>query len=313
MSMTTDSNNQNDTDIDQLLTLAGPRDPVPAARLERMRGAVHDAWKGTVPELEGQTPLRAGRSFVWILVTAATAAAITITVIRTWPDTKAAKRAEAVAAAIQITTGRAERKSQLLPGGGELRVDASSVVSIAGNGEIHISKGAVYLDSRGKTLPAVVTPAGTIADVGTRFEVRIVGNHTRVRVRAGKVRLALASTVSDVGAAEELLVGADGSVESVARRHVDPFGAEWAWVARAAPRFELEGRSLGDFLDWIATEGGWTIAFASPALERRARATELHGSIESMSTTEALETILPACGLTHRIDLKTGRVTVFTY
>ena len=173
---------------------------------------------------------------------------------------------------LQIKTGPAERKSLLLPRGGELRVDASSVVTIAEGGEIHISKGALYLDSKGTTLPTVITPAGRITDIGTRFEVRLVAGDTRVRVRDGKVRLAQASAVSEVAAAEELLARADASTT---RRRVDPFGAEWAWVARAAPRFELEGKSLGSFLDWIEKEGAWTVAFASPALER-ARA--VHGA-----------------------------------
>jgi ferric-dicitrate binding protein FerR (iron transport regulator) len=314
--MTSDKNNQ--TDVERLLALAGPRDDVPAERLERMRAAVHDAWTA-------QTKPRATPRWLWTLMTAAAAAAIVLMVVRTPPDAGTAKRAEAPAvAAVHIRTGPAERRSLLLPGGGELRVDASSVVTIAENGEIHISTGALYLDSKGTTLPTVITPAGRITNVGTRFEVRLVpgggaagGENargaaadkvaTRVRVRDGKVRLAQASTVSEVAGAEELLARAD---LSTSRRHVDPFGAEWAWVARAAPRFELEGRSLGSFLDWIETEGAWTVAFASPALERRARSTVLHGSIERMSTTEALEAILPACGLVHRVDLKTGRVTV---
>ena len=225
------------------------------------------------------------------------------------PDASLAKPAEAppAAAAVHIATGPAERQSLVLPTGGELRVDASSVVTIAESGEIRITRGALYLDSKGATLPAVITPAGRITDIGTRFEVRLVAGNTRVRVRDGKVRLAQARAVSEVGAAEELLARADATIT---RRHADPFGTEWGWVARAAPRFELEGRSLGSFLDWIETEGAWTVAFTSPSLERSARSTVLHGSIEGMSTTEALDTILPACGLAHRVNLKTGRVTV---
>jgi hypothetical protein len=317
--MTSDKNDQ--ADVGRLLALAGPRDGVPAARLERMRAAVHDAWttEGTT-----DTKPRRTRLFLWTLVTAA--AAVVITVVRTPPDARLATRAEApaVAAAVHITTGPAERTSLLLPTGGELRVDALSVVTIAETGEIHISRGALYLDSKGTTLPAVITPAGRITAIGTRFEVRLVPGGgadvgekargaladtfaTRVRVRDGKVRLSQASAVREVAAAEELLARADASTS---RRRVDRFGAEWAWVARAAPRFELEGKSLGSFLDWIETEGAWTVAFASPALERRARSTVLHGSVERMSTTEALEAILPACGLVHRVNLKTGRVTV---
>ena len=307
MSMTSENNDQ--TEVQQLLALAGPRDSVPPERLERMRAAVHDAWSA-------ETKPRRNRLVVWTLVTAA-AAAVVIAVVRTPPDARVANRTEApAAAAVHIKTGPAERKSLLLAGGGELRVDASSVVTIDEGAQIHISKGALYLDSKGATLPAVITPAGRITDIGTRFEVRVIESGgvgaaaklaTRVRVRDGKVRLAQASTVSEVSAAEELLAGADASTS---RRRVDPFGPEWAWVARAAPRFELEGKTLGNFLDWIEHEGAWTVAFASPALERRARPTVLHGSVESMSTTEALQAVLLASGLSHRVDLKTGRVTV---
>ena len=315
MSMTSDKNDQ--ADVERLLALAGPRDAVPAERLERMRAAVHDAWTAKTTEASG-----AGNGwFLWTLVTAAAAAAVVITVVRTLPDGGVAKPAEApaVAAAVHITTGPAERKSLLLPRGGELRVDASSVVTIAEGGEIHISKGALYLDSKGTTLPAVITPAGRITDIGTRFEVRIISSggvaaaavlNTRVRVRDGKVRLAHA--VMRAPSVKSPPPRSCWRARMRQRRAAtsDPFGAEWAWVARAAPRFELEGKSLGSFLDWIEKEGGWTVAFASPALERRARSTVLHGSVESMSTTEALEAILPSCGLVHRVDLKTGRVTV---
>jgi ferric-dicitrate binding protein FerR (iron transport regulator) len=303
--MTSDSNDPRDADIDQLLALAGPREAVPAERLERMRAAVHEAWAG---EAAGKSS-RSRKLFIWTVVAVATAAAIVIVVVRTKPDAGAAKPAPAAltAESVHITTGPGQRKFLRLSNGGELRVDASSAVTLNEHGEILISKGAVYLDSRGRQLPAVMTPAGKITDTGTRFEVRLVGASTRVRVRDGKVRLAQANTVSDVTAGEELLAGEDGSTS---RRRADPFGAEWAWVTRAAPRFELEGQTLGTFLDWIEQEGAWKVEFASPSLERRARSTVIHGSIEKMSTTEALETILPACGLTYRVDLKKGRVII---
>jgi ferric-dicitrate binding protein FerR (iron transport regulator) len=297
--MTPDRKDQ--TDIERLLTLAGPRDAVPADRLERMRAVVHDAWRAeTRPVAKGL--------HTWTLMTIAAAAVVVLAVMRILPDATIVEPAQApAAAATRITTGSAARQSRLLTGGGELRVDTSSVVTIATGGEVQIVQGAIYLDSKGATLPPVITPAGRITDIGTRFEVRIVDGNTRVRVRDGKVQLAQARIVSEIAAAEELLAHADASTR---RRRIDPFGADWAWVARAAPRFELEGKSLRSFLDWIAHEGAWTVAFASPELERTARLTVLHGSIENMSTTEALDAILPACGLTHRIDLATGRVTV---
>ena len=60
-----------DTDVERMLALAGPRDAVPAERLDRMRAAVHDAWTESVPELQEQTPLRRTRLFFWTLVATA--------------------------------------------------------------------------------------------------------------------------------------------------------------------------------------------------------------------------------------------------
>ena len=282
---------------------------MPAERLERMRAAVHDAWTA-------ETQPRAKRLFLWTLVTAAAAAVVVITIVRMLPDAGIAKpEAPAFAAAVHITTGPAERKSLLLPKGGELRVDASSVVTIAEGGEIHISKGALYLDSKGTTLPTVITPAGRITDIGTRFEVRLVARgvtaaekfDTRVRVRDGKVRLAQ-SNARQRSRRRGGAAGARGCVHGSPPRRSVRRRVGMGDACGAAVR--ARGQVARELSRLDRKEGAWTVAFASPALERSARSTVLHGSVESMSTTEALEAILLACGLVHRVDLKTGRVIV---
>ena len=88
------------------------------------------------------------------------------------------------------------------------------------------------------------------------------------------------------------------------------FGADWAWVTRAAPRFDLEGKTLAEFLDWVGREGAWTVRFAPPARGPAASKTILHGAVDHLSTEEALGVILPACGLAFRIE-PGGRVVVF--
>lgn len=307
--MTTEDNSQ--TDVDRLLALAGPRDAVPAERLERMRAAVHDAWT-TESATDTQ---RRKRVLVWAFAAVATAvAALIVTVL--WRQPPAHGEAQAVRQWVnvpEIVTAAGEFRSIRLRNGADLRIDGGSrVLMTEDQSQLHLIAGAVYVDSRGAShMPIVNTPGGQVTDVGTRFEIRVIdaAGTTRVRVREGRVRMEQTRAILlEAGAAQELVSYPErGGID---RRDVEPFGADWAWVARASPRFELEGKSLGNFLDWIQREGAWTVVFAPPALERSARSTVLHGSIEKMSTTEALETILPACGLTHRLDLKTGRVTV---
>ena len=85
-------------------------------------------------------------------------------------------------------------------------------------------------------------------------------------------------------------------------------GTEWAWIVRAAPPFQVEGKTLAAFLDWVTRESGRRIEFADDRIRRSSTGTILHGSIDGLTTEEALEVILPACGLTHRI--KSERVIV---
>ena len=67
----------------------------------------------------------------------------------------------------------------------------------------------------------------------------------------------------------------------------------------------MEGKTLGEFLDWVSREGAWTVTFADPRSSDAARATVLHGKpdlLRGLTPAEALDVVMPACGLRHRID-----------
>jgi hypothetical protein len=74
-------------------------------------------------------------------------------------------------------------------------------------------------------------------------------------------------------------------------------GADWDWVRRAARPPQLEGRPLSEFLAWAQREGGRSIRFADPALERANAATIVYGAIDGLTVEEALDVVLPSCGL----------------
>ena len=79
-------------------------------------------------------------------------------------------------------------------------------------------------------------------------------------------------------------------------------GADWDWIARATRPPQLKGRPLPEFLAWAEREGGLAIRFADPALERSNAATIVYGAIESLTVEEALDVVLPSCGLARRTD-----------
>ena len=79
-------------------------------------------------------------------------------------------------------------------------------------------------------------------------------------------------------------------------------GADWDWIVRAVPPPKLEGRPLPEFLAWAEREGGRSIRFADPALERANRTTIVYGAIERLTVDEALDVVLPSCGLARRTE-----------
>ena len=201
-----------------------------------------------------------------------------------------------------------------LTSGVQLRLDASSAARVDSATDVALERGAVYVDSAGAhpTQPgaspiSIHTPAGLVRDIGTQFEVvELAGAGIRIRVRDGQVRVTDANGVdARAGAGEELFSRPDGSDGSINRRPIAATGSEWAWAERAAPPFSVEGKTLGAFLDWVSREGAWTVTFADRRFSEAARATVLHGRpdlLKGLTPAEALDVVLPTCGLRHRID-----------
>ena len=171
-----------------------------------------------------------------------------------------------------------------------------------------LERGAIYVDSgpgRDAGFLEVRTPFGIARDIGTRFEVKLTGAAVRVRVRDGLVRLTRGAASHEARPGDVLTLDRSGGL---ARRAVPAYGADWAWAAALAKPFELEGRLLREFLDWIATENAWQLRFDDAAVERKAAIARLSGSIRGLSSEEALAVVLPTVGVEYR--LADGTLTI---
>jgi hypothetical protein len=85
-------------------------------------------------------------------------------------------------------------------------------------------------------------------------------------------------------------------------RSVDTFGQEWAWADSLGPVFDIEGRTLADFLNHVCREQGWTLAYDDPALAHDASAIVLHGSTSDLQPLDAVAIVLKTSGLTHEFS-----------
>jgi ferric-dicitrate binding protein FerR (iron transport regulator) len=307
------------------------RQPRPAAvdaeRAARVRRAVHAAWRDN-----------ADRSRIWKrgVVFAAVAAvlvfSLTLTLVNWLRDRSTPQATYPIASTLFATSevvfqhnwpaGATQVGSLLMPGTGistnggrgaialangvELRLDSNTAITVDAARRVSLTRGAVYLDSSNRKGPPqpieIVARGSVIRDIGTRYEVRLSDQELRVRVRDGAVQLERDGHVDRAPKGTELLARADGSVSTTS---VDPFAADWAWTTAAAPPFVVANATLEAFLQWAAREGGWTIEW-STELRERARTTILHGAIDGMTPAEALDVVLPTCGLSP--ELINGRL-----
>ena len=196
-------------------------------------------------------------------------------------------------------TGETGRLGVRFLQGTSLRFDRRSRVRLVSTLRIELEAGAVYFDGARELQGLdIQTPLGLVKDIGTQFEVRLVDDSLRVRVRSGIVEVHQKGEVLAAHAGTQLTIGPTGR----STRTVPPYGPEWAWATSLAAPFETNGRSLGAFLDHVCREQGWTLTYATAPLARQAAAIVLHGSLDRLPPTDALEAALSASGLRYRLE-----------
>jgi ferric-dicitrate binding protein FerR (iron transport regulator) len=307
-----------ETGIARVLRAAGGRVSPAEEMKHAVRAAVHAEWRAAVAK-------RGQRRRMWLAVAASVAmAALALWVGRayfaksaeivasvnravgavqardgSWGRWQAVRTATQLHAGENLETGPDGRVALQLRDAVSLRLDHDTRIAFLDAGRVDVRTGAVYVDA-GPVASAsdhlrVGTPAGVVWHAGTQYEARILSSGTRIRVREGRVDL-----LPDHGApqsarvGEQLLVSASGGVE---RGSIDPSDAEWAWAASAAPSFNIEGRPVREFLDWVGREVGREIVFATPETEAEADRAVLSGSVAGLAPSEALAAVLPTTRL----------------
>ena len=198
----------------------------------------------------------------------------------------------------RIDSGTTGRVGLRLANGASLRFDHGSRARLVSLNSFALDAGAVYVDS-GSESPAleVATSFGIVKDVGTQFEIRLGDSSLRVRVRSGVVEVHRGGDVSSARPGTELTVTTTLAIS----RSVVPYGQEWAWAVSLGPRFDIEGRPLSAFLEYVCREQGWTLVYTDSKLALEASGIVLHGSTQGLQPSDALAIVMATTGLTHRV------------
>jgi hypothetical protein len=311
--------------LQELFSRARPRAQPPAADTEEIRRAVYAEWDAVTGRRVWRK--RAGFAAAASVLLAAAlwvggglnpsapppVVARVERVLGTVEGAAAARVAvgDAVAAGTTLSTGTGQ-VGLLLASGGSLRVGPRSRIVLTGADGAELMAGMLYFDSEGRRAGVeftVTTELGTVRDVGTQFLMRLDDGLSAldVGVRDGRVALMTSGESGTAGVGERLVATQDAS--AIRRETIETFGGDWSWAEELAPPFDIEGRTVSDFLVWFSAQTGRTVVFATPAAERLAEQTILRGSID-LEPRLKLSAVLATTDLT--ATLEEGRVVIST-
>ncbi len=307
-----------DEDIERLLRLAGPREQLP--------DELKLAWEARFrEELRTTTVSRRRHRFFWLGGLAASLAACALVLaltlrsnvtgqppieVRTLAGTSeligpngesaVLKTGTTIPPGSVVRTG-ARGRVALGYAGYTIRLDVDSEVGFS-TGYIQLSRGLLYAadaDQKMGTIDLEIrTPQGVVRDIGTQFTVRVDDAGTVATVRKGIIQVNAGNVESRVeatpGSAMRISVPDRGQAST---RSVSPGGDEWRWIYAVAEKFELDGRSIHEFLTWSAGESGLQLRYASAAAELYARRERLHGGPVELDPERAVDPILESTDL----------------
>lgn len=217
---------------------------------------------------------------------------------------EAARIADELASGSIVSTGDGQVAMRLVDGG-SLRLAPRTELKLIAKHEIQLIAGALYFDSESEFSEqrlSVLTPMGTVRDIGTQFMARLDAGSLEVGVRDGRVAIAREDDGASAGSGERLVV--PGGAGNIRRSTISTFGNDWAWAESLAPPFDIDGRQLIDFLSWVAGQTGRRLEFSNPAAEQIARDTVLRGSID-LEPLPKLTAVLAITDLGYVIDGQT--------
>jgi len=314
-----------------LIRSAGRRlEPPDSARQQALAIAL-DAWRGK------SARVRRRRSAGWLAAGSAIAAGVTALVMhgslwRTPVDVPPVARLERGIGTVEtrppgavdwqllddqaplvggarVRTAPAGRAAVRLSSGVSLRLAENSEIVFAKPPLLELAAGRAYVDNDGRQAGArveIITSIAKVTDVGTQFEVSLIGDQYRLRVRQGRVQLRHGTAQIDGMAGDELTIRADGAVE---RSSISPTDDEWRWVESVATAPDVNDLPVTELLNWVARETGRPIRFQDAYVERRAASITLHGSIRHLAPLDALTVMLATTDLDY-VELADGTLLI---
>ena len=317
----------------RLLRLAGPRAEIPTDAESRVYARVLKEWQASTGAPDDtrvydrvhrtwkrDAALAAARRWIMPMALAASAALIAIFISQPEPVPPVAVGTVAkvvspaaggsafalgdeIYAGMTIETGEGQGLSFLLARNESLRLDENSAIRVDTGDQFTLLRGRVYADTgefvyRDGGL-RIDSMFGAVTDIGTQFAVSIQNDLLDVAVREGRVDVRHDTHKYIAMSGERIRLLEQGEVDVAPLALTDEY---WNWTTQLAPAFDIEGKSLMDFLKWAARESGRILYFEDSELRMAAMRTDLHGSISDFPPLEAIESVLATTAFSYHVE-----------
>ncbi len=193
------------------------------------------------------------------------------------------------------TASNAGLSFQLGSSQNQVRADQDTELRLLSDCRLDLVSGRLYIDTQPRP-PAsqncalqIDTQFGTVKHIGTQFIVASSNEAVQVLVREGRVEVNDGNQIHTVSYGQKGNLDASGIFRS---ELIQSHGTLWTWIEQLAPGYDIEGRSLNDFLEWFCRETGKKMTFESVEARTVAKGTVLHGKHLDMEPMLALDLIL---------------------
>lgn len=313
--------------VEALLEKAAPRPVPPDADEQQVREAVHAEWRSVTGKV------RTRRQFARLAIAASVLLAVALS-FNAYRETGIApvevasidksygsiyllgKQSEltelddlaTVTTGQTIMTGSESGIGLAWVGGGSLRMDEATTVEFVGTDAVFLREGRVYFDSQAMGASFTVNTAhGAVSHIGTQYMTAVDGLRLTVSVREGEISIDRNSGKDSGLAGQQVEIIGEAAATFT---NIGSSGAQWEWLEATAPTLDFSGKSTYEFLQWVARETGYGIAFEDAEAERLAREGRLVGTIPGLDPRRELEVRMLGEDLDYAFDQDSGTINI---
>lgn len=290
-------------DLARLFQAIGPRKQPDAAMEERVYAATLNAWEA-LPDRREEKQRKF--DYRWVALAASVVLAAVLVVVDLATGSKPVGRVQ-YSLGLDMQPGTAIDADQLVrTTAGEylnVRTGAGIAISIGPDTSlvfhdpslISLQQGRIYIDAKEGQL-RLLTPHMRVLDIGTIYQVHTDEEGTRVMMREGSVELAFANQKhrlsSAGGQGEYMQVDPKGEVKD--QGELPTTDEVWSWRRAARPPLSLDGRTVDEFVTWLARDNGAVVQYDSALVVQQAALERLMAgqgqTTDTYSRDELLET-----------------------